>query len=322
MKTCKKLSIEIIRKIVFISIILIGLLTAGVFAARSNLNTVTITCADDSEITIVTSEANVGKILEDNYIILLDDEVVTPSVDSNIDYSKKITISKVTDEPVIVAEEVSDISKEEILGNYSSIVEKIETIQEEIPYETVTKDISASGTETQDKVVQEGENGLKETKYKVKYQNEVEIERVMISETVVKEPVDKIVQISTKIASRSGGNRAISSEAIAASVADITPQVVTMNCSAYSADENGAAFELTSSGKVAAVWHTLAAGKSVPIGTVVYIPYFANEPNGGWFVVEDRGGAITDQRLDVFMSNVSQCNSFGRRNLECYVYYK
>ena len=62
----------------------------------------------------------------------------------------------------------------------------------EIPYETVTKDVSQSGTETEDSVIQEGENGL-----------------------------------------------------------------------------------------------------------VVYIPYFANYSNGGWFVVEDRGGAITDAHIDV-----------------------
>lgn len=204
MKTCEKLSVKIIRRIAFVAIILIGVLTVGVFAAKSNLNTVTIVCSDDSEISIVTAETNVGKILEDNYIILQTDEVVTPSSDSNIDFSKKIVISKVTDEPVVVAEEVLNVSKEEILGNYVTVTEKIISEQEEIPFETVTKDVSTEGTETTDKVIQEGENGLKETKYKVKYQNDVEIERTLISEEIIKEPVEKVVQISSVISSRSG----------------------------------------------------------------------------------------------------------------------
>lgn len=204
MKTCEKLSVKIIRRIAFVGIILIAVLTVGVFAAKSNLNTVTIVCSDDSEISIVTSETNVGKILEDNYIILQTDEMVTPSSDSNIDFSKKIVISKVTDEPVVVAEEVLNVSKEEILGNYVTVTEKIICEQEEIPFETVTKDVSTEGTETTDKVVQEGENGLKETKYKVKYQNDTEIERTLISEEIIKEPVEKIVQISSVISSRSG----------------------------------------------------------------------------------------------------------------------
>ena len=42
MKTEEKLSIKIIRKIVFISIILICLLTIGVMASKSEVNYVTI----------------------------------------------------------------------------------------------------------------------------------------------------------------------------------------------------------------------------------------------------------------------------------------
>lgn len=323
MKTWNKLSIKIIRKIVFISIILIGMLTIGVIAAKSNLNTVTIVCSDDCELSVVTSETNVGKILEENCIILLDDEKVTPSAQSNIDFSKTIVISKVTEEPVIVAEEVSNVSTEEILGNYVTITEKIVTEQQEIPYETVTKDISASGTETTNKVVQEGENGLKETKYKVKYQNDVEIEKTIISEQVIKEPVDKIIQISTKVTSRSGG-RSVNRAAIVASVEGITPSVVTLNASAYCACASccGKSTGKTSSGAIAQEWYTVAAGKGYPIGTIIYIPAFANKPNGGWFEVQDRGGAISNNRIDVFMGSHSAALSFGRKNLECYVYYK
>lgn len=274
MKTSEKLSIKIVRKIVFISIILIGLLTIGVIATKSNLNSVTIVCSDDCELSVVTSEVNVGKILEENYIILLEDEMVTPSLDSNIDFSKKIIISKVTDEPKIIAEEVSNVSKEEILGNYVTITEKIVTEQEEIPYETVTKDISTSGTETTDKVIQEGENGLKETKYKVKYQNDVEIERTLISEQVIKGPVEKIVQISTKVSSRSS-SRIMSGASVSASVDGVEPTVVTMNVSAYTASTCGKSsgdpnYGRTSSGNIASSWYTIAAGSAYPIGTVVY----------------------------------------------------
>ncbi len=318
-----KLSIKIIRRVVFISIILIAMLTIGVVAGKSNLNTITIVCSDDSELSLVTSETNVGKILEDNYIILQDDEKVTPSSDSNIDFTKKIVISKVTDEPIVVAEEVSDVSKEEILGNYVTVTEKIITEQEEIPYETVTKDISTTGTETTDKVIQEGQNGLKETKYKVKYQNDVEIEKSLISEQIIKEPVDKIIQISTKIASRASAPR--STATIAANAQNGEAKVVTMNVSAYTASTCGkaagsAGYGITSSGKPASSWYTIAAGSAYPIGTVVYIPYFANQPNGGWFVVEDRGGAISNNRIDVYMDTYAECINFGRRNLECYIY--
>lgn len=41
---------------------------------------------------------------------------------------------------------------------------------------------------------------------------------------------------------------------------------------------------------------------------------------GGWFVVQDRGGAISDNRIDIYFDTVQECIQFGRRNLECYIY--
>lgn len=318
MKTDSKLSIKIIRKIAFVSIILIGMLAIGVMAAKSDVNSVTIVFADDCETTVMTSKTVVSEILEENQIILEDNEVVYPDLDSNIDFSKTITITKGTAEKKIIAEEVESVSTEEILGNYVTVTEKIITEQIEIPYETITKDVSSSGTETTNRVLQEGENGLKEVKYKVKIQDEKEIERTVISEIIIKQPIERIIQISTKVTARSSGSRA-SSGTIAASVEGKTPSVVTLNTSAYCAASCGGNTR-TACGATASAWYTVAAGRGYPAGTVIYIPYFANKPNGGWFVVQDTGGAITNNHLDIWMDSMSECMSFGRRNLECYIY--
>ena len=171
METDKKLSIKIIRKIVFVCIILISLFTVGVFASRSNLTDVTIVFADDTEISVMTSNVKVSDILDENHILLLPDEVVEPNLDSNIDIARKIIISKAKDEKVVVAEDVKSVSTEEILGKYVTITEKIITEQVEIPFETVTKDVSREGTETTDRVLQAGKNGLKEIKYRAKFQD-------------------------------------------------------------------------------------------------------------------------------------------------------
>lgn len=318
MKTSDKLSIKIIRKIAFICILLISMLTFGVIATKSDMKSITIVFADDCEITVITSKVVIRDILEENHILLESDENVYPDLDANIDFSKTITISKGEPEKKIIAEEVKSVSTEQILGNYVTITEKIITEQIQIPFETITKDVSSSGTETTNRVLQEGENGLKEVKYKVKIQNEKELERTVISETIVKQPVDKIIQISTKITARSSGSRA-SSGTIAASVEGKTPTIVTLNTSAYCAASCGGNTR-TASGATASTWYTVAAGKGYPAGTVIYIPYFANKPNGGWFVVQDTGGAITNHHLDIWMSSMSECMSFGRRNLECHIY--
>lgn len=323
MKTEQKLSIKIIRKIVFISLVLIALLTMGVLASKSEVNYVTIVFPEDYETTVVTSKVKVADILAENHIIVLPDEEVYPLETDNIDVTKKITISKITAEKKVIAEEIESVTTEEILGKYVTVTEKIIVEQVEIPYETVTKDVSAAGTETKDTVLQEGANGLKEIKYKVKYQDNEEVERTVISEQVIKEPVERIIQISTKISSRSGSRTgAYSPEALAASVDGITPRVANINTSAYCSCARccGKSNGITSSGAPAKEWYTIAAGAGLPIGTVVYIPALANKPNGGWFVVEDRGGAISNNKIDIYMGSHAAAIQFGRKNLECYIY--
>ena len=318
-------SIKIIRRIFALSIMLIVILVVVVFASKNDINYITIEFSDDTQISVVTTKTNIKDILEENNIELLPDEQVVPNLDSVINASKTIKISKITEKPVVVAEEETNVTTEEILGDYVTVTEKIITEQVEIPFETVTKDVSQSGTETTDKVLQEGENGLKEIKYKVRYEDDVEVNRTVISETVIKEPVEKIIQISTKIVSRSNSYRASSAISLASTVEGTTPRVTTMNVSAYTAATCGKSasdpsYGRTSSGARASSWYTVAAGPGLPIGTVVYIPYFSGQPNGGWFVVEDRGGAITNSRIDIYMDTIAECTSFGRRNLECYVY--
>lgn len=318
MKTYDKLSIRIIRKIAFVSIIFVCIFAIGVMAAKSEVNSVKIVFADDCETTVMTAKTKIADILEENHIILESNEEVYPDFNSNIDLTKTITITKTSQERKIIAEEVESVSTEEILGNYVTVTEKIVIEQVEIPYETVTKDVSSSGTETTNKVLQEGENGIKEIKYKVKIQDNEEKAREVISETIIKEPVEKIIQISSKVVARSSGTRNASG-AIPASTAGKTPTVVTLNTSAYCAASCGGNTR-TASGATAVSWYTVAAGRAYPAGTVIYIPYFANKPNGGWFVVQDTGGAITNNHLDIWMDSMSECLSFGRRNLECHIY--
>ena len=182
----------------------------------------------------------------------------------------------------------------------------------------------------QDKIIQYGVDGLKRVTYKIKYQNNIEIEKTEISSEIIKEPIDKIVEIRTKqITSRSSTFREAStnpaltaSTTLAKRVEGITPKVATFNTSAYCPCMSccGKTNGITASGAPASEWYTLAAGSVYPIGTVIYIPYFKDKPNGGWFVVQDRGGAISSDRLDIFYDSHSAALQFGRRYLECYVY--
>lgn len=322
-----------IRKIVCISIVLIFLLGIGVMAGNVKVNNVKIVLSSGYEMNILTTKTKIKEILEENHIILLEDEKVTPAQDDELSDNKTIIISKKDEDLIEVteAENSSNVTTEQLLENYSTIVEKIVVEKVKIPYETIKKDVSTGSGTKQNKVVQNGVDGLKEVTYKVKYQNDKEIEKIEISSKVIKKAVNKVIEVRTKqVTSRSGStlvtastNPATTSTAsLAKKVEGITPKVSTFNTSAYCACRSccGKTNGITASGAKASQWCTIAAGSCYPMGTVIYIPYFKNKPNGGWFVVQDRGGAISSNRIDVFMGSHSQALQFGRRNLTCYVY--
>lgn len=314
-------------KILGISLILIFVTSIGVMATSAKIVNVKIVLSSGYEMTVLTAKTNVGDILKENHITILEDEVSVPSVNEEISDNKTIKISKATEVEQKVAEAEESISTEQILSTYNSTVEKIIVEQVVIPYETITKEATGEGKK-QNKVVQNGVDGLKEVTYKVKLQNDVEIERKEISSVTIKEPVNKIVEVRTvQVTSRSTVDRTsnpalTASTTLAKSVEGITPTVKSFNTSAYCSCAKccGKTNGITASGAKATAWYTVAAGKGYKMGTVIYIPALADKPNGGWFVVQDRGGAISNSKLDVYMSSHSQALQYGRKTLECYVY--
>ena len=70
------------------------------------------------------------------------------------------------------------------------------------------------------------------------------------------------------------------------------------------------AYGITASGTTVKEGRTIACPKSLEYGTRIRIPYF-----GRTFTCEDRGAAITDGRLDVYIANVNEALTFGRREL-------
>jgi len=79
------------------------------------------------------------------------------------------------------------------------------------------------------------------------------------------------------------------------------------------------AYGITASGEKVKEWHTIATGKRIPFGTKIYIPYFKDYPNEGIFIAEDRGGAIKNNCIDVYMKNNSDAMDFGVQKLDVYI---
>lgn len=315
-------------KILGVSLLLIFLTGIGVMASNAKLTNVKIILSNDYEMTVLTSKTKVADILKESHITLSEEEIATPDLEEQIKENKTIRILNRA-EGYVVAEKEAIVTTEEILNSYGTIIEKMITEQIVIPYETITKELSGEGTK-QNKILQNGVDGLKEVTYKVKYQDEVEVERIEISSVIIKEPINKIVEVKTiQVTARGSVERTATvnpaltaSTTLAKKVQGITPTVKTFNTSAYCSCAKccGKTNGITASGAKASQWYTVAAGKGYKLGTVIYIPALKDKPNGGWFVVQDRGGAISNSKLDVYMGSHSAALQYGRRNVEAYVY--
>ncbi len=295
-----------IVKIICVSLILILLSGMGVMAVTTQINNVKITLANGYEMTVLTSKTNVSEILEENNIILAEDERVTPNVTEELTEAKTITITNKSKQEVKIAkisEEGIQVSLDQLLESYAPITEKIVVEKVEIPYETVKKDASNGAKDKKNRVIRQGKNGVKEVTYKVKYQNNTEIEKTVVKEKVVKKPVDKIVQVQEKVTSRAT-TTSRTGHKTATTGTKIYKITGYCSCSKCCGKSTGR----TASGTRATAGRTVAASSALPFGTKVSI-------KGHTYTVEDRGGAIRGNKIDIYFSSHSQALAWGVRYL-------
>lgn len=217
MKNQEKASISIM-KVICVSIILILISGIGVMAVNTNLKDVKIILKNGYELTALTSKSTVSEILDENNIILEDDEKTVPDLTETV---KEGTVIKIVDKSytevqiVEVSQTGVETTLEQLMNSYAPITEKIVVEQVTIPFETITKNTAGTSTNTTNRVIQQGKDGLKEITYKIKYQNDVEIEKLQLSEKVITEPVNKIVQVNKVVTSRSSLTRETTSTQVA-----------------------------------------------------------------------------------------------------------
>ena len=300
MKKEGKSSTSII-KIICVSLILIILSGAGVIAMTTKLNTVTITLSNGYEMTVLTNKTKVLEILKENNIIIGTNEKVTPSLDEEIDMNNTIKICDKSIQEIQVAkisENGVETTLNEILSNYSPIVEKIIVEEVAIPYETITKDETNEEEHIKNKVITKGEEGIKLVTFKIKYKDNEEISRTVLSEMVIKEPVDKVVQVQKDITSRAITTRTTSKTTIFRVTGYCSCQKC---CGKFSSG-------YTSSGTKATSGRTVATSSQYDFGTKLLI-------NGKVYTVEDRGGSITGNKIDIYFDTHAEAIAWGVKYL-------
>ena len=304
MKKEEKASISIMR-IICISIILILVSGIGVMAVNTNLKDIKIILQNGYEMTVLTGKETVSEILEENNIVLEENQKTIPDLEAQMSAGESIKITDKSYNEIQIAnisEEGVETSLEQLLENYAPITEKIVVEQVPIPFETITKNTTGSTENTKNKVLQQGKDGLKEITYKIKYQNDVEIEKTVISEKVITEPRDKIVQVqktTTTTTSRGSSLPRTTSTGASGQIYKVTAYCSCAKCC-------GKTTGITASGTRATAGRTIAAPAKFAFGTKLSL-------NGKVYTVEDRGGAISGNRIDLYVSSHAEALAWGVR---------
>lgn len=298
-------------KVIGVCLFLILLSGVGVMTMATQTENISIKLSNGYEMKVLTSKTKISEILKENNIIVKENERVIPDLEEEISETKKITITDKSKQEVEIAkisESGIEVTLDELLKAYDTITEKIETVEEAIPFETVTKDVSEGASSTKNKVVQQGEDGIRKVTYKIKYQNEVQIDKTKISEEIIKEPVEKIVQVqSNVVTSRASttSRQEVANSGTSSGTVKVYKVTAYCPCSkCCGSHANG----ITASGTKATAGRTIAAPSNFTFGTKLVI-------NGKEYIVEDRGGAIKGNRIDMYVDTHAQALAWGVKYL-------
>lgn len=175
------------------------------------------------------------------------------------------------------------------------VEEKVEKVQSDIPYQVITQ-AGEFPAGLPDRLVSSGSNGVQEQTVKVTLENGKETNKVVLDKRVVKQPVNKIVSRGTVTTVSRGGSTLSFSKAYQ------------MRATAYSAPGSR-----TSSGAYTG-WGVVAVDPNViPIGTRLYVEGY------GEAVALDTGTAIKGNAIDLHMSTLQECISWGAQYVMVYV---
>ena len=152
--------------------------------------------------------------------------------------------------------------------------------------------------------IQKGKNGEKKLTYAVTYVNGKEAERKLISEEITEEPVERILEIGSKIKS---------SFKTTSSTPKNYVKRMAMECTAYAAGGS------TATGRPAQ-WGVIAVDpKVIPLGTRVYVESADGKYIYGEAIAADTGGAIKGNIIDICVNSRAEAYRFGRRTVNVYI---
>ncbi len=329
----------------FLLVFMLCCLLGAVIVSYSNgyyQKEITLNVEGEEAVNLTTWKATVGDVLEEVNIDLRPGDEIYPSPGESLRRDMRIYLRRAFPVYVKMGEErevvwttgakVQEILDGLKLGNndydevepplHSPVEERMEIVVlslereyvtqlEEIPYSTHRK-INPSMDKGMYQVIQEGKPGTQEDYVRVTKMEGEEIDRKVISTSVIEGKKDRIKEVGANTSISRGGYTLRFVEAINVSA---TAYCTCVQCTGT----HGRG--ITSTGKTAVPGdgtrdnpHLIAVDPAViPMESLLYIESI------GYGRAVDTGGAIRGNRIDILMEKHEEALRFGRRNLKVYI---
>lgn len=249
----------------------------------------TLTIRDGEEVReVTTTHHKVRDILNEQDIKIGELDIVAPFIDATIYKGAHINVTRVWDE--LVTEEVM------------------------VPYYTeinLTSDLDTGEVE----LVQNGENGLKEVTYQIRYENGKMMSRNYVNESILVAPVSEIKNKGSEeffVTSRGLPFRYSKMIVCQATAYDLSYA----SCGKY---PDHPAYGITFSGTKARPGVIAVDPKVIPLGSKVYIESKDYTKDYGFASAEDTGSAIKGNKVDLFIGDNKSALRYGRRYVNVYI---
>ena len=200
------------------------------------------------------------------------------------------------------------------------VISQPETYTVDIPYDTVYCFDPNMG-EGQARVVAPGKDGQKLLHTNAVYVNTREESRTVLSETVVKQPENRIIAIGTGDPNHQNQDLPLIGDGV---IVLPSGEVLTYTkaeqfvATAYS-KTNAGCDDITATGSQVRVGVVAVDPKLIPYGTRMFIVTNDGRYIYGIGTAEDCGGSIKGNRLDLYFDTDAECWQFGVRS--CTVYF-
>ena len=207
-----------------------------------------------------------------------------------------------------------------------SVLTCVETYTSELPCNTVYCD-DASLPEGEQQVVTQGRVGQQVNTVSVRYVDGVEVERTLVSQEILLQPVDTLIAVGIARPGPDTRDEELPIDSVIIGNGTITlpdGQVLTytdtwqVRATAYSHLDEGCDM-YTATGTTVRIGTVAVDPRYIPYGTRMFIVSNDGEYVYGIATAEDCGGAIKRDRIDLYYPTLSECFAFGRR--DCTIYF-